>query len=47
MADLAQEITVSMAEVFEESAGIPGADELREHLLEPVAANCRRTLALL
>ena len=47
MADLAQEIPVSMAEVFEESAGIPGADELREHLLEPVAANCRQTLALL
>ena len=47
MADLAQEIPVSMTEVFEESAGIPGADELREHLLEPVAANCRRTLALL
>ena len=47
MADLAQEVPVSMAEVFEESAGIPGADELREHLLEPVSANCRRTLALL
>ena len=36
-----------MGEVFEESAGIPGADELREHLLEPISANCRRTLALL
>lgn len=47
MADLAQEIPVSMEEVFEESADLPGADELREHLLEPVAANCRRTLALL
>ena len=47
MADLAQEIPVSMEEVFEESAGLPGADELREHLLEPVAANCRRALALL
>ena len=47
MADLAQEIPVSMEEVFEESANLPGADELREHLLEPVAANCRRTLALL
>ena len=47
MADLAQEVPVAMEEVFEESAGIPGADELREHLLEPVSANCRRTLALL
>lgn len=47
MTDLAQEVPVAMAEVFEESTVLPGADELREHLLEPVAANCRRTLALL
>lgn len=47
MADLAQEVPVAMAEVFEESAGVPGADELREHLLEPVVATCRRTLASL
>lgn len=47
MADLAQEIPVSMAEVFEESAALPGADELREHLLGPVSENCRHTLALL
>ena len=47
MADLAQEIPVAMGEVFEESAGLTGASELRERLLEPVAVNCRRTLALL
>ena len=47
MADLAQEIPVSMAEVFEESAALPGADELREHLLGLVSENCRHTLALL
>ena len=47
MADLAQEVPVAMAEAFEESAGVPGADELREHLLEPVVATCRRTLASL
>ena len=38
---------VAMEEVFEESVDLPGSDELREHLLEPVSVNCRRTLALL
>ena len=47
MADLAQELPVAMGEVFEESAELPGADELRERLLAPVAENCRRALALL
>lgn len=47
MADLAQEIPVALEEVFEESSGLPGADELREHLLPHVADNCRDTLALL
>ena len=47
MTDLAQEIPVALEEIFEESSGLPGADELREHLLPYVAANCRDTLALL
>lgn len=49
MADLAQEIPVSMAEVFDEAeaGGIPGAAELRERMLGPVSDNCKRTLALL
>ena len=47
MADLAQELPVAMEEVFEESVALPGADELREHLLGPVTQNCRRTLSLL
>lgn len=47
MADLAQEIPPSMAEVFDESADIPGAAELREHLEPHVVANCERALAML
>ena len=49
MADLAQEIPVSMAEVFDEAEadGIPGATELRERMLGPVSDNCKRTIALL
>ena len=43
----AQGIMSFAEEVFEESSGLPGADELREHLLPHVAANCRNTLALL
>lgn len=49
MADLAQEIPVSMAEVFDEAEanGIPGAGELRERMLGAVCENCAKTLALL
>ena len=47
MGQLAQKIPEAMEEVFEESAMLPGADELRDHLLGPVSGNCRRTLALL
>lgn len=49
MADLAQEIPVSMGEVFDEAEadGIPGAVELRERMLGPVSENCAKTLALL
>lgn len=49
MADLAQEIPVSMAEVFDEAEanGIPGAAELRERMLGAVCENCAKTLALL
>lgn len=49
MTDLAQEIPVSMAEVFDEAeeAGIPGTAELRERILGPVSENCAKTLALL
>lgn len=49
MTDLAQEIPVSMAEVFDEAeeAGIPGTAELRERILGPASENCAKTLALL
>ena len=47
MADLAPELPGARGEVVEESAELPGADELRERLLAPVAENCRRALALL
>lgn len=49
MADLALDIPVSMAEVFDqaEADGIPGAAELRERMLDPVCENCARTLTLL
>lgn len=49
MTDFAQEIPISMAEIFDEAeaAGIPGTAELREHMLESVIANCKQTLALL
>lgn len=38
---------IGMERVFERDAHIPGMDELREHLLGPVARNCDQTLALL
>lgn len=38
---------IGMERVFERDASIPGMDELREHLLRPVARNCDQTLALL
>lgn len=38
---------IGMERVFERDARIPGMDELREHLLGPVARNCDQTLALL
>lgn len=49
MADIAQEIPVSMAEVFDETEAdeIPGVAELRKRMLGPVSDNCKRTLALL
>ena len=47
MANLAERVPHAMERVFEEDAGIPGIDELREHLLAPVGQNCARTLALL
>lgn len=47
MMDLAQEIPISLAEVFDEYAAIPGMDELRERLEPPIIENCERTLALL
>lgn len=47
MMDLAQEIPISLAEIFDEYAAIPGMDELRERLEPPIIENCERTLALL
>ncbi len=47
MMDLAQEIPISLAEVFDEYAAIPGMDELRERLEPPIIENCERTLELL
>lgn len=49
MADLAQEIPVDMAEVFDEleAEGIPGAADPRERMLDPVCENCAKTLTLL
>ena len=38
---------IGMERVFERDARIPGMDELREHLLRPVARNCDQTMALL
>lgn len=47
MMDLAQEIPISLAEIFDEYAAIPGMDELRERLEPPIIENCERTLELL
>lgn len=49
MTDLAQEIPVSLAVVFDEmsAAGMPGTGELRERVEGPITENCRQTLALL
>ena len=38
---------IGMERVFERDARIPGMDELREHLLRPVARSCDQTLGLL
>lgn len=47
MGQLGERVPLGMERVFDEDARIPGMDELREHLLGPVSANCARTLALL
>mgnify|MGYP002624660717 CR=1 FL=1 len=47
MTQLAQRIPLAMEQVFEDEALLPGMDELRAHLLEPVRRNCNRTLDLL
>lgn len=47
MMDLAQEIPISLAEIFDEYAAIPGMDELRERLEPPIIENCERALELL
>lgn len=47
MRSLAYEIPVSLAEVFDEYADIPGISELRGHMERPIVENCERTLALL
>lgn len=49
MCDLAMEVPISLAEVFDEAQneGIPGAEELREHLEPHIRAHCETTLKLL
>ena len=47
MCRLADWVPRGMERVFEQDTHISGMDELREHLLEPVAQNCARTLAML
>lgn len=47
MAHLAEAVPTAMESVFEEGIDIPGMEELREHMLEPVKENCQRSLALL
>jgi len=47
MADYAQQIPALMEQVFRESKSVVGIDELQDHLLPHVEANCKKTLALL
>jgi serine/threonine-protein kinase HipA len=47
MADLAERIPRELELVFDECAHIPGAEDLRCHLLAPVRANCARTLDII
>lgn len=47
MAKLAQVVPVALAAAFDEAQGIAGVDELRDHLEDHIAQNCRRTLAML
>lgn len=47
MAELAQVVPVALAAAFDEAQGIAGVDELRDHLEDHIAQNCRRTLAML
>lgn len=47
MANYAQRIPVLMEQVFKESSPVAGIDELQDHLLPHVEANCKKTLALL
>lgn len=47
MANYAQRIPVLMEQVFKESSPVAGIDELQDHLLPHVEANCKNTLALL
>ena len=47
MGRLATEIPGCLASVFDEHASVPGMDELRSHLEQPVVENCETTLRLL
>lgn len=47
MAEYAQRIPALMEQVFRESKSVAGIDELQDHLLPHVEANCKKTLALL
>ena len=47
MAELTQVVPVALAAAFDEAQGIAGVDELRDHLEDHIAQNCRRTLAML
>ncbi len=47
MGRLAERVPRGMERVFEQDAHIPGMDELRKHLLQPVVRNCAQTMALL
>lgn len=47
MSRLAKEIPGRLASVFDEYASVPGMDELRSHLEQPVVENCEATLRLL
>ena len=47
MADLAERIPRELERVFDECDHLPGAEDLRRHLLGPVRDNCARTLDIL